>query len=354
MRKISGGNFIIMGVPGETVDAATARIIKRIQPSGFILFARNMKSPAQVRALTDQLRALVKHEPIITLDEEGGRVSRLRSIIGVESPSAELLRNCNDVSLVKRHGMLTARMLRMLGFNLNLAPVLDMDFDPAAENSLRGRHYGTHPEQVVANATAFVRGMRRHGVLCSGKHFPGYSAARVDPHKDIPVLERSLQQLESTEWVPFQQMLPLLDTVMTAHIQCESIGAGEPASLVSHVVRGVLRDKWNYKGCIITDDVDMGAVANRYGTLEATVRAVKAGNDLVLICHSLTELVAVSGAVAARVKKSDQEKSLQRILKMRKRLRAPTDFDEQKFAKLRREVEKFSESISQTLAAKQS
>lgn len=345
MRKINGGNFIIMGVPGETVDEATAHIIRRIQPSGFILFARNMKSPMQVRALTDHLRSLVKHEPIITLDEEGGRVSRLRSIMSAQSPSAEMLRNCGDLQLIKRHGMLTARMLRMLGFNLNLAPVLDMDFEPGAENSLRGRHYGTNPEQVIANATAFVRGMRRHGVLCSGKHFPGYSAARVDPHKDIPVLERSLADLESCEWVPFEQMLPLLDTVMTAHIQCNSIGATEPASLSPRVVRGILRERWKYTGCILTDDVDMGAITARYGTAEATVRALKAGNDLVLVCHSLDGLVSVAGAIVAKANKSELQKSFTRIERLRKRLRAPTPFNQQAFSKLEQEITKLSRDI---------
>ncbi len=161
MNKVSGGNFIVMGVPGETVDEATAAIIRDVQPSGFILFARNMKSAEQVRALTDQLRTLVDHEPIICIDEEGGRVSRLRPILRVASPSASALRDCQNLSLVKRHGMLTASMLRMLGLNLNLAPVLDIELTPGAENSLRGRHYGVDAEQVALNAEAFIKGMRK-------------------------------------------------------------------------------------------------------------------------------------------------------------------------------------------------
>ena len=326
MSKVSGGNFIIMGVPGETVDEATAAIIRDVQPSGFILFARNMKSAEQVRALTDQLRTLVDHEPIICIDEEGGRVSRLRPILRVASPSASALRDCQDLSLIKRHGTLTARMLRMLGLNLNLAPVLDIELTPGAENSLRGRHYGVNAEQVAVNAEAFIKGMRRHGILCSGKHFPGYSAAQVDPHRAVPRLDRTQAELQSVEWVPFRRLMPLLDTIMSAHIQCENIGASDPASLSERVIRGVLRDSWRYQRCVITDDLDMGAVSSFYSVEEAAVKAIQADNDLVLICHSLDKIRSTALALEQLVSEKQRKRSLARIEKLRAKLAEPSEF----------------------------
>src|SRR5262245_19301151 len=123
MHKFTGGEFIVMGVPGETLDKETREIIKSVQPTGFILFARNIKTPEQLRKLTDELRQSVNHEPIITIDQEGGRVSRLKEFMS-EPPSAKKLTEHGDVSLIKKHGMLTGKLLRLFGFNLNLAPVL--------------------------------------------------------------------------------------------------------------------------------------------------------------------------------------------------------------------------------------
>src|SRR6476469_11031547 len=194
MKADSIGQLIMTGVPGKELDVETARLFRRVQPGAYILFGRNLESGTQLRKLIDDLRDLSEIEPIITIDQEGGRVSRLRRI-GNEPPNAQQLRDRNDVSLVRRHGEITGRLLRLFGFNLDLCPVLDISFDDDADNSLRGRCYGKTVEQVVRLAGAFNDGMRGEGILSCGKHFPGYSAATVDAHHDLPKINRSRAEL---------------------------------------------------------------------------------------------------------------------------------------------------------------
>src|ERR1700736_2413668 len=202
MESHSPGQLILTGVPGKELDPETAQLFRRVQPGGFILFGRNIESAPQLRKLIDDLRDLSETEPIITIDQEGGRVSRLR-LIGNEPPNAQQLRDRNDVALVKRHGEITGQLLRIFGFNLDLCPVLDISFDDDADNSLRGRCYGTSVEQVVRLAGAFNDALREQGILSCGKHFPGYSAATVDAHHDLPKIERSRTELDAEELAVF-------------------------------------------------------------------------------------------------------------------------------------------------------
>ena len=179
------GQLIMTGVPGKEVDGKTAKLFRKVKPGAFILFGRNIESAQQLRKLIDDLRDLSEIEPIITVDQEGGRVSRLR-LIGNEPPNAQQLRDKNDLELIRRHGDITGRLLRLFGFNLDLCPVLDISFDDDADNSLRGRCYGKTVDQVVHNAGAFNGALRGQGIASCGKHFPGYSAAGSDAHYELP------------------------------------------------------------------------------------------------------------------------------------------------------------------------
>ena len=203
MKSDSLGQLILTGVPGLELDTETAALFRRVQPGGFILFGRNIQSARQLRKLIDDLRDLSEIEPIITIDQEGGRVSRLR-LIGNEPPNAQQLRDRNDIALVRRHGQITGQLLRIFGFNLDLCPVLDISFDDEADNSLRGRCYGKTVEQVVALAGAFNEALREQGILSCGKHFPGYSAATVDAHHDLPKIDRTREQLDKEELAVFR------------------------------------------------------------------------------------------------------------------------------------------------------
>src|SRR6201984_3823486 len=195
MKRDSLGQLIMTGVRGKELEPETVSLFERIQPGAFILFARNIESPLQLRKLIDDLRELSEVEPIITIDQEGGRVSRLR-LIGNEPPNAQQLRDKGDVDLIRRHGDITGRLLRLFGFNLDLCPVLDISFDDAADNSLRGRCYGKTVEQVVRNAGAFNDAMRKQGIASCGKHFSVYSAAKCDAHYELPKIDRTRGELD--------------------------------------------------------------------------------------------------------------------------------------------------------------
>ena len=210
------GQLIMTGVPGRELDRETAGLFRRVQPGAYILFGRNLQSATQLRKLIDDLRDLSDIEPIITIDQEGGRVSRLR-LIGSEPPSAQQLRDKGDIELVRRHGVLTGRILRLFGFNLDLCPVLDISFDDQADNSLRGRCYGRDVTEVVRLAGAFNDALRREGIASCGKHFPGYSAATVDAHHDLPLIQRSQTELDANELAVFRQFANRVDSMMICH-----------------------------------------------------------------------------------------------------------------------------------------
>src|SRR5437868_5393357 len=206
MKSDSLGQLIMTGVPGKKLDSATAKLFREVQPGAFILFGRNIESAAQLRKLIDDLRDLSEVEPIITIDQEGGRVSRLR-LIGNEPPNAQQLRDKDDVALIRRHGDITGRLLRLFGFNLDLCPVLDISFDDDADNSLRGRCYGKTVEQVVRNAGVFNDAMRKQGIASCGKHFPGYTAATSDAHYQLPRIDRTREQLDQYELAVFREFV---------------------------------------------------------------------------------------------------------------------------------------------------
>src|SRR3954471_3776993 len=204
MEGDSLGQLIMTGVPGKELDAETARLFRRVQPGAYILFGRNLESATQLRKLIDDLRDLSAIEPIITIDQEGGRVSRLR-LIGNEPPNAQQLRDRGDVSLIRRHGEITGRLLRLFGFNLDLCPVLDISFDDEADNSLRGRCYGRTVDEVVRNAGVFNDAMRNQGIASCGKHFPGYTCAKSDAHFELPRIDRTREELDRNELAVFKK-----------------------------------------------------------------------------------------------------------------------------------------------------
>src|SRR6187399_3046042 len=238
------GQLLMSGVPGPELDAESAAAFRRIQPGAFILFGRNIQTPEQLRKLIDDLRDLSAVEPIITIDQEGGRVSRLK-LIGNEPPNANQLRDKGDLTLIARHGAITGRLLRMFGFNLDLCPVLDISFDDEADNSLRGRCYGNDVAQVIQNAGAFNDALRAEGVLSCGKHFPGYSRAPLDAHHELPTIDLSRAELDAHELAVFRHFATgagAVDSMMIGHAFYPSLERTRiPSSLSQRVITDLLR-----------------------------------------------------------------------------------------------------------------
>lgn len=341
MKCTPAGQLLLLGVPGLEVDTAYADFIRRIQPGGFILFGRNIQTPAQLRKLTDQLRELSAVEPIITIDQEGGRVSRLK-LLGNEPPNARQLRDKGDLALIARHGELTGELLRLFGFNLDLCPVLDIAFDDEADNSLRGRCYGTSADQVTEMAGVFNRAMKATGILSCGKHFPGYSSASSDPHHELSALPRPRHELEAHELKVFRKFTlsgeGAVDSMMIGHIAfAELDSSGLPASLSPTVTTKLLREELGFEGLVMTDDLDMGAILNHYGFDEMIRLGLAAGNDLLMICHRM-ELAEQAFEILKTSPVDQLDRALANIEAFKSRMSPPSPFSEKEFGKLDQEV----------------
>ncbi len=337
MPSSDPGQLLLVGVPGYELDDATARFYRDLQPGGFILFGRNIQTAPQLRKLIDDLRDLSDVEPIITIDQEGGRVSRLK-LIGNEPPNAQQLRDRDDLDLIRRHGDVTGRLLRLFGFNLDLCPVLDISFDDEADNSLKGRCYGRTVAEVVSKAGAFNDGLRATGVLSCGKHFPGYSSAGLDPHHELPVLPRTREEMEEHELAVFRHFVSSVDSMMIGHITITGLEkGGPPASLSPLIIDGLLRGDMGFDGLVMTDDLDMGAILNHYGFDETMRMGIAAGNDLLMICHRV-ELAAQARAVIQALPDSALAAPLERMRRFKSRLVPPDPFSVEAFDRIDAEV----------------
>ncbi|MEI6712843.1 MAG: glycoside hydrolase family 3 N-terminal domain-containing protein [Verrucomicrobiota bacterium] len=331
------GQLLLTGVPGPELDSETAATFRRIQPGGFILFGRNIVSPQQLRTLIDDLRSVCEVEPIVTIDQEGGRVSRLK-LIGNEPPNANQLRDKNDLELIQRHGRITGELLRMFGFNLDLCPVLDISFDDEADNSLRGRCYGNDVAQVNRNAGAFNDALRATGILSCGKHFPGYSRAPLDAHHELPVIDLTREELELHELAVFRHFAKSVDSMMIGHGMYPALESGNVASSLSKsVITDLLRGELGFEGLVMTDDLDMGAILNHHG-LEETIRlAITSGNDLAMICHRVACVEEAHGHLA-KVPRADLDRALASVARFKAKMVPADKWDEAEFRRRDAEV----------------
>ncbi|MCX6982131.1 MAG: glycosyl hydrolase [Verrucomicrobia bacterium] len=341
------GQLLMTGVPGPVLDAQIAATFRRIQPGAFILFGRNIQTPSQLRKLCDDLRDLSDVEPIITIDQEGGRVSRLK-LIGNEPPNANNLRDRGDLTLIRDHGRITGRLLRMFGFNLDLCPVLDISFDDEADNSLRGRCYGNDAAQVIRNAGAFNDALRAEGIATCGKHFPGYSRAPADAHHELPSVPLSRAELDPHELAVFKHFsAPTtanpVDSMMIGHAFYPALDdSGIPTSLSRRIITDLLRGEFGFRGLVMTDDLDMGAILNPYGTgdtgLEKVIElAITAGNDIAMICHRV-EMVEKAHGFLERVPRADLDRALANVATLKSKLVKPDPWDEAEFRRRDAEV----------------
>lgn len=294
---------VIAGVEGLTLTPRERELFTRLQPAGYILFTRNIADYELTRELTDELRRLTNgpDEPIIAIDQEGGRVVRTAEI-GVQLPSAAALARTGDSHLISQAAYYNVRALTTMGVNTNFAPVLDIA-SPYA-NALPSRCWGRDSQEVITNAGVWNRLLHRRGFMTCGKHFPGMGLAECDPHHDLPVLHGTRDDFLREAALPFTALMPELPALMIAHLLIPEIDAALPTSLSPALVQGFLRDQLGYEGVVFTDDLCMGAIAKRYVPAESVPLALRAGCDLPLVCHDAVEHLP---AVAAEVEKLPQD-----------------------------------------------
>jgi beta-N-acetylhexosaminidase len=282
------GQLFLVGFEGTEATPDLAAWMATYGWGGVIIFGRNVESPAQLLALTQSLQAragVYSHLPLlIAVDQEGGRVARLKAPF-TAFPSAANVGATASGPLAYEVGRALASELHAVGINMNMAPVLDV-LTNAANTVIGDRAFGTDPRCVAALGTAFIRGMHAAGVLAVGKHFPGHGDTRLDSHVALPVSARTLAQLRACELLPFQEAIAAgLEAIMTAHVIQTAWDPHHPATLSWPILTGILRTQMQFPGAIMSDDLGMAAVVDTGPWEEVPLRALRAGVDLLLICH---------------------------------------------------------------------
>ncbi|MCB1137445.1 MAG: beta-N-acetylhexosaminidase [Leptospiraceae bacterium] len=279
------GQLIHIGISGKTMRSGIDSEIGRFRPGGVILFGVNLGSAQEVKDLNRKLQeSSLKHTGIpllISIDQEGGRVVRLTHI--TQFPGAMSMGQTGEPDLARAVGFVTAKELRDFGFNLVLAPVLDINNNPK-NPVINTRSYGSNTSTVTSMGLAYMEGVQTAGSIPVIKHFPGHGDTTVDSHHDLPTISRTLEELRKTELVPFKAAIEKnAPALMTAHILFPALDPEYPATLSSAILQNLLRKELHFKGLIFTDAMEMKAIADRYETGRSAVLAIKAGVDVLLL-----------------------------------------------------------------------
>jgi beta-N-acetylhexosaminidase len=295
LRKIAG-QLIMIRFPGTVLDAATADFLKANSIRAVCLFRGNMTDSEQLAKLTADLRAVMGPESLIGIDQEGGAV--VRSTWVPAPPAAMGLGAADDTDLAYRTGAAVARAVKALGFNWNFAPVLDLNNNPH-NPVIAERSFGAEPKRAAELAMSWMAGSHAEGVACCVKHFPGHGDTNVDSHRDLPTVNKPVEELDRLELAPFRIASASAPAMMTAHIVYPTLDPDNPATMSRRILTGLLRDEWKYKGIVITDGMDMHAIAGRYGVGNAAVRALTAGADMVMALGTTETQNETLDAIAA-------------------------------------------------------
>jgi len=357
------GQFFFIGLPGTEMDAETRSLIEEIKPGGVILFGRNVASPEQVRALLDGVRALSPRAPLCGIDQEGGLVDRLREILP-PMPSARAIRQHGDLAASRNLGRITGTILRMLGFDINFAPVMSIITEARSQltNGLYSRSFGSSPAEVLGNTTVYMRGLQATGCLGCLKHFPGIGAGAVDSHVEMPLVPLSEDELLAQDLAPYIELFQRSDdrvrVVMVSHGGFPNIdirkgitgGLLEPASISPTIVSRLLRQELGYKHLVVTDDLEMGAIAKHFEIEDATLRAFVAGEDMLLICATPETIrrgyrALLEAARKGIVNERRINASLKRIAATKALAQPPEPLELDKYKELAAEIRELNDTL---------
>lgn len=321
------GQLLVVGLPGGEVTERDRAFIQEVRPGGFILFERNAGSPGQLWDLCQSLLSVGRSElgpPFILIDHEGGRVQRLPKPFTHFPPQA-LFGKAGDPALTEASFFAASLELSAVGVNVNLSPVLDLRTN--RRNRVIGdRSFGQEPHLAAELGAAAVRGILKAGLLAVGKHFPGHGGTAGDSHVELPRSRVGRKTLLSRELVPFRACLEAgLSALMAAHVLFSALDPRHPATLSKKVLTGLLRGEVGFQGLILTDDLLMGAIAKHYALPEAALLSLKAGADLLLLCHGEEAPREVADGLCAalregRLPKARLEESLARIRREKLRI----------------------------------
>lgn len=321
------GQLVIVGVEAYENDQYSKLLIEKYHVGGFIIFKKNILNTSQLLGLLNSLKdtnAARNGIPLfLSVDEEGGRVSRLPKEFK-KFPTNQMIGKKNDSALSGQIGSVLGEELSAFGFNMNFAPVLDINSNP--KNPIIGnRSFGATAQLVSELGVATMKGIQSQNVIAVVKHFPGHGDTSVDSHIGLPKVEHDLERLKSFELKPFASAVENgADAVMVAHILLPELDASYPASISKPVITDLLRGEMGFGGVVMTDDFTMGAVTKNYDFAKAAVRAINAGGDIVLVCHGFDKQEKVLKALFAAVKTGQiseerLNQSLYRILELKQK-----------------------------------
>jgi beta-N-acetylhexosaminidase len=295
------GQLLIGSVPGRVVPPEVRALAREFQLGGVTIFARNIEGPDQIGDLSAEVQRLGRDLPLwVAVDQEGGRVARLEHPFTVWPAMAALGRS-GDIELVARFAAALAAELRAVGISLDFAPVLDIHTN-LANPVIGDRALAEDADSVARLGAALVRGLQAGGVAACGKHFPGHGDTFVDSHLDLPVVEHPPDRIRRVECVPFRAAVEAgVAFIMTAHVLVPTIDAERPATLSPSIVRAILREEMSYEGVILSDALEMKAIADRWPVPDAAVSAILAGCDGVLVCNGdiATQVAVIEALIHA-------------------------------------------------------
>lgn len=356
------GQLFFIGIPGTEMDSETESLLNEVSPGGICLFARNIREAKQTRKLLEDISQKLLVHPILSVDQEGGLVDRLRRVI-TPMPSVHDVTKNGDLTKVTELARIKAEILRILGFNMNFAPVVDVVNAEREKfsNGLHSRAFGKSLEEVINLAEAYLKELQKSGCLGSLKHFPGLGATEVDSHDELPSVKISKSEIYDVDLKPYQEFIAngLAHSVMIGHAaypqtdlqEADVNGKLLPASLNSKIITKLLRQELHFKGLIITDDLEMGAILKNYGIGEACKMAIHAGNDMLLICASRTAILEGYTAVLKAVENGEiserrVEESLTRIFNFKDLLEPSLSFNTHRLEELSRRIESLKAGLN--------
>ena len=364
------GQLLYIGLPGTEFDEEARALVEEISPGGVIIFGRNVAEPEQLRGLLDSVRDALPTEPLFGIDQEGGLVDRLRKIF-TPMPAARVIRQHGDLAAARAHGRITGEVLLRLGFNMNFAPVMSIMTDDRdlLSNGLYSRSFGRSPGEVLGYTMVYLRGLQGAGLLGCAKHFPGIGAGEVDTHQEMPVIHLTHDDLLAQDLAPyielFQREDNMVRAVMVSHGGFPNIdihrgtagGHLVPASINPSIVTGLLREELGYEGLVVTDDLEMGAIARHCEIEEAALRAILAGEDMILVCARPDLIRRAYAALLAAARSGELTRgrilaSLRRIAAFKAITKPPLPFDKKRLQELASEVAELNRKLNYVYGGK--
>ncbi len=356
LRRAAGSTMVV-GISGKELTSLERAWLKLIRPAGVILFQRNIDNAAQTRALLSQATELCAPHSLRCVDVEGGTVDRLRDALA-PMPSAQAVyaaaHAAGKTALMREHGELVARAVKAFGFNTTLAPVLDLAL-PASAQVMGTRVVSADPKQVAAYCGQFLGGLAAHKVVGCGKHFPGLGGGTLDSHLETPSIDRTMRELTNDDLYPYCELRDQLPMIMVSHAAYPRTPGGKrPASVSPYWITTILRNRIGYRGLTFSDDLEMGGVLKFLPIEGAAIEAIRAGMDLIEICHSPELILRAYEALIIEAERSTAFRTI--LLKRTRqstRLRAqyfsrptPPALTAKQFSALAAEIKWFAKTIA--------